>query len=63
MHPVQVSELSHKLGTAEGSNRSMEEEGARLKAANQALSLAKHEVEISLNEARAKLLALDEKVG
>ncbi|KAG2499100.1 hypothetical protein HYH03_003283 [Edaphochlamys debaryana] len=60
---TKVSELSHKLGSAEGSNRSLDEEGGRLKALNQQLSLAKHELEIQLNEARAKLLALEEKTN
>jgi hypothetical protein len=60
--PRQVSELSHKLGTAEGSNRSLDEESLRLRSVNQQLSLAKHELEMQLSEARAKLLALEEKV-
>jgi hypothetical protein len=60
---LQVSELSHKLGSAEGSNRSLEEEGARLKKLNQQLSSDKHERDIQLNEAKAKLIALDEKVS
>ena len=59
----QVSELSHKLGSAEGSNRSLEEESTRLKQQNQQLSSDKHEREIQLNEAKAKLIALDEKVS
>lgn len=59
---VQVSELSHKLGSAEGSNRSLQEENARLKAAHQLASAGKHEADIQLNEARAKVLALEEKV-
>jgi spindle assembly abnormal protein 6 len=57
-----VSELSHKLGSAEGSKRSLEEEASRLKQQNQQLSSEKHEREIQLNEARAKLIALDDKV-
>lgn len=59
---LQVSELSHKLGSSEGSNRSLEEETARLRSLNQQLSSSKHELEIQLNEAKAKVLALDEKV-
>ncbi|KXZ47486.1 hypothetical protein GPECTOR_35g924 [Gonium pectorale] len=59
---TKVSELSHRLGSTEGSNRSLDEESARLRSSNQQLSLAKHELEIQLNEARAKLLALEEKV-
>ncbi|GFR43676.1 hypothetical protein Agub_g4784 [Astrephomene gubernaculifera] len=58
---TKVSELSHKLGSAEGSNRSLDDESGRLRSLNQQLSLAKHELEIQLNEARAKLLALEEK--
>ncbi|GIL47125.1 hypothetical protein Vafri_4030 [Volvox africanus] len=58
---TKVSELSHKLGTAEGSNRSLDEEAMRLRTLNQQLSMAKHELEIQLNEARAKLLAMEEK--
>ncbi|GLC45099.1 hypothetical protein PLESTB_001468100 [Pleodorina starrii] len=58
---TKVSELSHKLGSAEGSNRSLDDESARLRASNQQLSMAKHELEIQLNETRAKLLALEEK--
>ena len=61
--PVQVSELSHRLGTAEGSNRSLEEENTRLKSLNQSVSQAKHELDIQLNEAKAKVLSLEEKVG
>ena len=60
---AKVSELSHRLGSAEGSNRSLEEESARLKQQNQKLSSDKHECDILLNEARAKIIALDEKVG
>ena len=59
---AQVSELSHKLATAEGSNRSYEEEVVRLKQLNQQLSSGKHERDIQLNEAKAKLIALEEKV-
>eukprot|EP00198_Chlamydomonas_reinhardtii_P007749 XP_001697086.1 predicted protein [Chlamydomonas reinhardtii] len=58
---TKVSELSHKLGSSEGSNRSLEEETARLRSLNQQLSSSKHELEIQLNEAKAKVLALDEK--
>jgi spindle assembly abnormal protein 6 len=57
-----VSELSHRLGSAEGSNRSMEEENARLKHLNQQLNSDKHERDIQINETKAKLIAMDEKV-
>ncbi|PNH08928.1 Spindle assembly abnormal protein 6 [Tetrabaena socialis] len=60
---TKVSELSHKLGSAEGSNRSLDEEGVRLRAINQQVSIAKHELEIQVNEARAKVLALEEKAN
>ena len=58
-----MSELSHRLGSAEGSNRSLEEESARLKQQNQKLSSDKHECDILLNEAKAKIIALDDKVS
>lgn len=58
-----MSELSHKLGSAEGAKRSLEEESARLQAAHKAASQQRHELDIQLNEAKAKLIALEEKVG
>ena len=57
-----MSELSHRLGSAEGTNRSLEEECARLKTQVTALSAAKHDVDMALNEAKTKAGALDEKV-
>ncbi len=60
---LQVSELSHKLGSAEGAKRSLEEEAARLQAAHKAASQQRHDLDIQLNEAKAKLIALEEKVG
>eukprot|EP00955_Chlamydomonas_euryale_P102618 365431-Chlamydomonas_euryale.AAC.22 len=56
-----VSELSHRLGSTEGTNRSLEEECSRLRALNTQLSSDKHERDVALNEARAKLGALEEK--
>lgn len=56
-----VSELSHRLGSVEGANRSLEEETGRLKQSNTALSAEKHAGDIALNEARARLGALEEK--
>lgn len=58
---VQVSELSHKLGAAEGAKRALDDEVARIKAVHTALAAAKHEQDIALNEAKAKVLALEEK--
>lgn len=60
---AQVSELSHRLGTAEGTNRSLEEECTRLRAANTALAREKHERDMAANEFKARLVAVDEKVG
>lgn len=60
---TQVSELSHKLGAAEGAKRALDDEGTRLKAAHTALAAAKHEQDIALNEAKAKVLALEEKTA
>lgn len=57
-----VSELSHKLGAAEGTVRSLEEECSRLRAAHKQAAADKHSADIQLNEARAKVIALEEKV-
>lgn len=59
---LQVSELSHKLGTAEGNCKSLEEELARLQAQNVQLSKARSEREVDATESRAKLHAAEEKV-
>ena len=59
---MQVSELSHKLGTAEGNCRSMEEELSRLQAQHLQLSRGKSDRDVEANELRAKLRSADEKV-
>jgi predicted nucleic acid-binding Zn-ribbon protein len=59
----QVSELSHKLGSAQGSAKSLEAEVAQLRSQAQQLSGEKHSTEMQLSDARAKLLVLQEKVG
>ena len=59
---MQVSELSHKLGTSEGNCKSLEEELARLQTQHVHLSRAKSEREVDANESRAKLHAAEEKV-
>lgn len=58
----QVSELSHKLGSAEGNCRSMEEELSRLQNQNVHLGKGKSERDVEANELRAKLRSADEKV-
>lgn len=57
-----VSELSHKLGAAEGSVKGLEEDNSRLKAQHKQAASDKHTTDILLNEAKAKTIALDEKV-
>ncbi|KAL3143105.1 hypothetical protein ABBQ38_003378 [Trebouxia sp. C0009 RCD-2024] len=57
-----VSELSHKLGTAKGNCKSMEEELARLQSQNMQLSKSKSERDVEANELQAKLRSADEKV-
>ena len=59
---MQVSELSHKLGTSEGNCKSLEEELARLQAQHVLLSKVKSEREVDANDSRAKLHAAEEKV-
>ena len=59
---LQVSELSHKLGTAEGNCRSMEEELSRLQSQHIQLSKGKSERDVEANELQAKLRSADEKV-
>ena len=59
---LQVSELSHKLGTAEGNCKSMEEELTRLQNQNIQLSKSRSERDVEANELQAKLRAADEKV-
>jgi spindle assembly abnormal protein 6 len=58
-----VSELSHKLGSAEGSARSLEQEVAQLRGQVKALAAEKHELELQLANTRAQLAAAQEKVG
>jgi len=57
-----VSELSHKLGTAEGNCQSMEEELSRLQSQNVQLGKSKSERDVDANDLRAKLRSADEKV-
>lgn len=59
---TKVSELSHKLGTAEGNCRSMEEELSRLQSQNTQLSKGKSERDVEANELQARLRSADEKV-
>jgi hypothetical protein len=61
--PSQVSELSHKLGSAQGAAKSLEAEVEGLRAAAKAAAEQRHDLEMRLGEARAKLAALEEKVG
>jgi len=58
----QVSELSHKLGSAQGSSQSMEQEVAQLRIQLKQLAGEKHSLEMQLSDTKAKLLALQEKV-
>lgn len=60
--PAQVSELSHKLGSAQGSSKSLEQEVAQLRSQVQQLSSEKHSLEMQLSDTRAKLCAAQEKV-
>jgi predicted nucleic acid-binding Zn-ribbon protein len=60
---LQVSELSHKLGSAEGSARSLEQEVAQLRSQAKALAGDKHELELQLANMRAQLAAAQEKVS
>ena len=59
---MQVSELSHKLGSAEGNCKSMEEELSRLQNQTVQLGKGKSERDVEANELRAKLRSADEKV-
>ncbi|KAL4433886.1 hypothetical protein ABPG75_000327 [Micractinium tetrahymenae] len=58
-----VSELSHKLGASEGSNRSLTEEVERLRAATTTLGREKAERDVELGEALTKVAALEDKVA
>jgi septal ring factor EnvC (AmiA/AmiB activator) len=62
-HALQVSELSHKLGSAQGSSQSLEQEVAQLRSQLKQLAGEKHSLEVQLSDTKAKLLALQEKVG
>lgn len=55
--------MSHKLGTAEGNCKSMEEELARLQNQNTQLSRSKSERDVEANDLQAKLRSADEKVN
>ena len=57
-----MSELSHKLGTAEGNCRSLEEELNRLQNQHLQLSRGKSDRDVEANELRAMLRSADEKV-
>lgn len=59
---MQVSELSHKLGSAQGSSQSLEQEVGQLRAQLKQLAGEKHGLEMQLSDTKAKLLALQEKV-
>ncbi|KAI8471988.1 MAG: centriole protein [Monoraphidium minutum] len=58
---TRISELSHKLGAAEGCVRSLDADVAALRGAAKAAAGEAHELEIRLADARAKLAALEEK--
>jgi len=58
---TKVSELSHRSGTAEGKVRSLEDEAARLRNANQQLALERHDKEVASSEFKSRLTVLDEK--
>ncbi|PSC69139.1 spindle assembly abnormal 6-like protein [Micractinium conductrix] len=60
---ARVSELSHKLGAAEGSNRSLTAELEQLRAAHATLGVQKAERDVELGEALTKLAALEDKVA
>lgn len=60
---MQVSELSHKLGIAEGNCKSLEEELTRLQGQNVQLSKSRSERDVDANDSRAKLHAAEEKVS
>jgi spindle assembly abnormal protein 6 len=60
---TQVSELSHKLGSAQGSSQSLEQEVGQLRAQLKQLAGEKHGLEMQLSDTKAKLLALQEKVS
>lgn len=60
---MQVSELTHRLGTAEGNLRSLEDESARLRLQNQQLGRDRAEIDTEAADSRAKLQALAEKVS
>lgn len=57
-----MSELSHKLGSAQGSSQSLEQEVGQLRAQLKQLAGEKHSLEMQLSDTKAKLLALQEKV-
>ncbi len=60
--PLKVSELSHKLGSAEGSCKSLEQEVAQLRVQQKAVAADKHSLEMQLADAKAQLAASQEKV-
>jgi spindle assembly abnormal protein 6 len=58
-----VSELSHKLGSAQGAQQSLEQEVAELRERVKALAADKHSSEVAASETKAKLMAAEDKVG
>ncbi|KAF8068308.1 hypothetical protein HT031_001995 [Scenedesmus sp. PABB004] len=58
---TQVSELSHKLGSAEGAARSLEQEVGQLRVQHKAVAADKHGLELALADTRAQLAAAQEK--
>ena len=60
---LQVSELSHKLGSAQGAQQSLEQEVAELREKVKALAADKHNSEVAASETKAKLMAAEDKVG
>ena len=60
---LQVSELSHKLGSSEGAGRSLEEELTRLRSQHQQLQRNKAERDGEVQDLRVRLQSAEEKVG
>lgn len=58
-----MSELSHKLGAAEGSCRSLESDLATMRSQHKQLASDKHSLELQLADAKAQLAASQEKVN
>lgn len=57
-----MSELSHKLGAAEGSCKSLESDLAAVRLQHKQVSNERHSLELQLADTRAQLAASQEKV-